>query len=185
MNEQLLRDTRAPHRPTWLWGASSQLDMVDHLHLNSELFMRLVATAGSAFGIIGFFIIFQYIFELDFSCPCKEGTNLQDCIIYMVLPALTLMLFSLLIDTGRTRTCSWYIFSTCSKGFWLIMCRSVSVAMLWMITAFIDGDWYVCLKLNSGTFEEQLHCKNKDKWTKEETVKFRIYVNESRVSESI
>ncbi|XP_046898828.1 golgin subfamily A member 6-like protein 6 [Hypomesus transpacificus] len=160
--------------------------MVDHMKMPTELLLRLVKTAGSAFGILGFFLIFQYVFELDFTCPCQQYYDELYCSIYMVVPAVTMFFFVWLIDPERMRICGWCTKNKClmrrDRKTLVLLGKSVSAASLWIISALIEGDWYVCLKLQfgNGTSEDPLACKDKNHWSHEEILNFHLNVNISR-----
>ena len=95
--------------------------------------------------------IFQYVFELDFTCPCQQYYDELYCSIYMVVPAVTMFFFVWLIDPERMRICGWCTKNKClmrrDRKTLVLLGKSVSAASLWIIAALIEGDWYVCLKL--------------------------------------
>lgn len=127
----------------------------NHPALNSEFLMKLFATGYSAFAIVAFFIIVQYIFKLDFTCPCQPYYKKIACLVYMAWPCLILCFLLMMMDPQFMKICRGECsFVHCCMFF----LRSFSAGLLWVITALINGDWFVCLR--SINPKEQLSCKD-------------------------
>ncbi|KAG7463547.1 hypothetical protein MATL_G00177850 [Megalops atlanticus] len=152
-------------------------------HLQSKLLLKLV-TAGGAVAILAFFIAFQYIFRLDFVCPCDPVRNVPFCTLYLLLPFCIMSLVLVLIDPRCTRICRFHL---CRRNCWPSMGRCFLMAMcagsLWVITALIDGDWFVCLMTtnNSVGGPLQIPCLDEHSLTSEQRVVLNHYLNLSRV----
>ncbi len=132
-------------------------------HLTTDCLKKLFEPAGSVFVAFLFLIIFQFVFKVDFECPCDPKENLQVCTIYMSLPAISLCIKVIITEestrsifcsngTGTTYKCIVFIMS---------VIKGLSVASLWIITLLIDGDWYACLKTTNYDLPpyEQIFCK--------------------------
>lgn len=132
-------------------------------HLTADYLKKLFEPAGSVFVAFLFLIIFQFVFKVDFECPCDPEENSQVCAIYMSLPAISLCIIVIITEkssmsifcsngTGTTYKCIVFIMS---------VIKGLSVASLWIITLLIDGDWYACLKTTNYDLPpyEQIFCK--------------------------
>lgn len=142
--------------------------------LTTEYLEKLSAPAGSAFVAFLFWIVFQYVFNLDFKCPCDSEKNTEVCVIYMTLPTISLFIVVMITDKyirsiccsiGRKLQCKIVIII-------MSLIRGVSVASLWMFTVLMNGDWYACLKTND--FDSL--CK---------TIKTRAEIAEIRLNKSL
>lgn len=132
-------------------------------YFNTDYLMELFVPASSAFVAFLFWIIFQFVFKLDFECPCDPRENTHVCVVYMTFPAISLCIVVMIADKSiRSIFCrngtgiQW-------KSIILVMSliKAFSVVCLWIITLLIDGDWYVCLATTNYTLPpyEQSFCK--------------------------
>lgn len=132
-------------------------------YFTTDNLKELFVPAGRAFAAFLFWIIFQYVFTLDFQCPCDPGENTHVCVVYKISPAISLFIVMMIADKRI-----FCIFCINGRG---IQCKSIillmsiikasSVACLWIIAVLIDGDWYVCLATTNYTLHpyEQSFCK--------------------------
>lgn len=141
--------------------------------------------AAATLAIIVFFLFLEVLFKFVFLCPCdpKYGRHVCFCALYMLLPACILFYICLLMDKKRMETCGWTredfpwpSFKCCA-----VFLRALSIGLVWLITVFMNGEWYVCLMTYSnGTAEEQLACKDEAVMTKTEKFYVKYYTNVSR-----
>lgn len=132
-------------------------------YFNTDYLMELFVPAGSAFVAFLFWIIFQFVFKLDFECPCDPGENTHVCAVYMTFPAISLCIVVMIADKSiRSIFCRNATGIQCKKNIFLMsLIKAFSVVCLWIITVLIDGDWYVFLATTNYTLPpyEQSFCK--------------------------
>ncbi|MEQ2246410.1 hypothetical protein ILYODFUR_038222 [Ilyodon furcidens] len=120
---------------------------------------------------------YNVLLEKDMLCTCDQV--FADCLVYMAGPFL--IIFFLMIWTDKTfmRACR-FKFTCANKGEncrtpWTSFCgllcyhsfKAFLVGLLWLVSVFIEGDWYVCC-CNNGSEQSQLACKDTKKITTEE-----------------
>lgn len=136
------------------------------------------------FTVIGSFT-YNILLDRDVACTCKDVA--QDCNIYMILPFF--IIFFLMLWTDKTLERTWkYAFVYKRKCVRTELCsvflghiiKAICVGLLWVVSVFIDGDWYVCC--NSGTEQSELACKYENNITAEENLTISSLKNKSRVS---
>lgn len=154
------------------------------LYFTTDYLKELFVPAGSAFVAFLFWIIFQYVFRLDFQCPCDPKENAHVCVVYMIFPAISLFIV-VMIAGKRIRS----IFRSNGTG---LHCKSIillmpiikafCVACLWIIVVLLDGDWYACLTTTNYSLPpyEQSFCKKIK--TPAEDAEIRTKKSLSRVS---
>lgn len=136
------------------------------------------------FTVIGSFT-YNILLDRDVACTCKDVA--QDCNIYMFLPFFIIFFLMLWTDKTLERTRK-YTFVYKLKGVRTELCsvflghiiKAICVGLLWVVSVFIDGDWYVCC--NSGTEQSELACKYENNITAEENLTISSLKNKSRVS---
>lgn len=134
-------------------------------------------------------IFFKYLF----SCPCvsAEETVLH-CWLYLLLPTAILFFVLLVLDVQLLkltqcwlcvdrRSCSPLLRSRllCS-----LLCghllRVLYASGLWIVVAFLDGGWYICMRtVPASNTGQQLACKEIP--TQQEAEELRKYSSESRI----
>ncbi|XP_056094966.1 calcium homeostasis modulator protein 6-like [Rhinichthys klamathensis goyatoka] len=133
-------------------------------YLATDDLKELFVPAGSAFITFLFWIIFQYVFKLDFQCPCDPKENTHICVVYMIFPAISLFIVVIIANKRiRSTACSNGTGIQCKSIIILMpIIKAISVACLWIIAVLIDGDWYVCLTTTNYSLPpyEQSFCKN-------------------------
>lgn len=152
--------------------------------LTTDYLKKLFEPTGSAFVAFLFWIIFQYVFKMDFKCPCDPKENVHVCAVYMTCPAISLFILLMITDkhirsifcsNGTRKTYKYIVFL-------MSFIKAFSVANLWIITVLIDGDWYVCLTTTNYDLPpyEQIFCKFSKKAP--EAAEIRTKKSLSRVS---
>ncbi|XP_062389347.1 uncharacterized protein LOC134077725 [Sardina pilchardus] len=146
---------------------------------------KMGSPATAVLALIVLFLFLELLFKFVFLCPCDPnyGRHVCFCIMYMLLPACIFFYVCLLMDNKRMETCGWTRedFPRPSTKCCTVFLKALSIGLLWLIIAFINGDWYVCLMTHSnGTAEEQLACKDEGDMTKSEKVEVTYYTNVSR-----
>lgn len=131
--------------------------------LTTDYLKNLFEPAGSAFVGFLFWIIFQYVFKMDFKCPCDPERNTHVCVVYVTLPTISLFILVMITDKHiRSIFCSNGR-GTAYKCIIILMSliKGLSVASLWIITVLMDGDWYACLTTTNYDLPpyEQTFCK--------------------------
>lgn len=165
--------------------------------LSSQL-MKKMTVDGTAPVVLLFVIVSQYILRLDFDCPCASGTlGLLLCVMYMVIPVLTIWLIMLLSDKQLKRIFK-RCFRRCCRDYelccrvenrsyyrytvWRRVIKSLMIALIWIITTLFDGDWYVCAHTFNGP-EVNISCTPNP--TQAQKIKLNALRTESKVSEII
>ncbi|XP_036417675.1 uncharacterized protein LOC118801414 [Colossoma macropomum] len=153
-----------------------------HPDFSAKALTELLSSDGGAFAVVCFFVIFQYIFKQDFFCPCDPDENIWFCIAYILLPFTIFTLIIIVVDkifleicTAQNCTYSWVIVKR--------ILRALTVGTLWIVTALMDGDWWVCYVTTSRNItarDEQPLCK--DKPTSEQSAAIRHWKSISRVT---
>ncbi|KAK7126113.1 hypothetical protein R3I93_021482 [Phoxinus phoxinus] len=132
-------------------------------YITIDYLKELFVPAGSAFVAFLLWIIFQYVFKLDFQCPCDPGKNTRVCVVYMICPAISLFIVVMIADKHIRRIfCSNGTGIKCKRMILLMaIIKALSVACLWTIAVLTDGDWYACLKTTNYSLPpyEQSFCK--------------------------
>lgn len=149
----------------------------------------------TAVTVMAMLIFFKYVF----TCPCTtpEETVLH-CWLYLCLPIGILFFIMLLVDARLLKMCRCCASgqSRCCKSaccgchhsqrcyYCGVICKHLLsvfyAASLWIVVAFIDGDWYVCVRtVNVNGTGEHIACK--DLPTPREAETLRKYDSESRV----
>lgn len=121
-------------------------------------------------------------------CTFKEQTS--ECNVYMVLPVFGIFFFVLWMDRTFQRNCKYCCTRCphecrCSPSLCSIIhdiLKASSVSLLWAISLFIDGDWYVCCLSDHSGNQTQLACKDKNNLTAEEQTSKAELKNKSMVS---
>lgn len=151
--------------------------------------------------IVGSFT-YNILLDRDVVCTCIDVA--EDCYIYLLLPAIIIFLLILWTDKTLQRTCKYYIFLVSrqdqllydqpaqpkdTKGcgklcgvFWICIFKGLCVGVLWPISVFIDGEWFVCCRNDHSETQSWLACKDKTNITAEEKVIIGTLKNKSRVS---
>lgn len=138
--------------------------------------------------------VHNYVLDEDLNCTCDA--DITTCSFYLVLPFL--ILFSLQLWTDEPFKRVWkYTCPTCTCccccckcrcKLFLVLClqimKAVCIGLLWVLSVFIDGDWFVCC---CNTYKEhpQLGCKDKENITAEERVLIAKLKNKSMVSKVV
>lgn len=155
--------------------------------LTFKALKKVFEPAGSAFAAFLCWIIFQYVFKMDFKCPCDINENTRVCAVYMSLPTISLFIVMMIIDKHiRNIFCSNGTVKPWKKWkcivFFMSIINALSVACLWIITVLMDGDWYVCLKTTKDNLKtsEQTFCKMTK--TAAENADIKVHESISRVS---
>ncbi|XP_049340862.1 calcium homeostasis modulator protein 2-like [Astyanax mexicanus] len=150
-----------------------------HPKFTTQVLTQLLSSAGGAFVVIIFLVAFQYIFKLEFDCPCDPEENLWFCLVYIFAPIL---IFALII-IGADRI----LWKVCTSGYYFIclkrLVRALTVGVLWFVTALLDGDLIVCFMTTSENITvrtEQPVCKKEP--TSDEFANITRQKNLSRVS---
>ncbi|CAI5657629.1 unnamed protein product [Oreochromis niloticus] len=143
--------------------------------------------------VVGTFT-YNILLDRDVTCTCKDVA--QECTIYMTLPFLIIFFLMLWTDKTLERTCKYTFLCERKKpernnqvlcghvrkqlcGVFIIhIFKAISVGLLWVVSVFIDGDWYVCCQ--SGTEESELACKDEINITAQENVIISSLKNQSR-----
>ncbi|KAJ0037062.1 hypothetical protein NL108_018374 [Boleophthalmus pectinirostris] len=118
---------------------------------------------------------YRFLFEKDLPCTC--GNPVQDCILYMLLPFLIILMAQLWMDRACQRSCVGCSCSCCCFIF-SRLCTAFFVSGIWPVSVLIDGDWSVCC------FNEVVHkisCKNERERTDKEQDILRDIQDFSRV----
>nr|XP_029534561.1 uncharacterized protein LOC115140353 [Oncorhynchus nerka] len=103
---------------------------------------------------VTFFVLFLYQVVLDehLKCSCKDGVKPEvtynQCIFYMLFPALILFLLTLWMEGEFQRVLRIIRICGCIlwRRFLAILIKAVAIGSLWVVSVLFDGDWYVCLK---------------------------------------
>lgn len=139
--------------------------------------------------IVGSFT-YNVLLERDIQCTCEAVA--MHCSLYMFLPFLIILFLILWTDKTLKRTLKYTLGYKRKNGekqcvrkqlCGVIVKRifkALCVGALWIVSVFVDGDWYVCCL--SGTENSQLACKDKTNITAEENVIINSLKNNSRVS---
>lgn len=160
--------------------------------------MKKLTVGGTAPVVLLFVIVSQYILRLDFDCPCTSG-NLGRllCAMYMVIPFLIILLIMLLSDKQIKRVfrrcfqCCCCDFKFCctakNKSYYCYtVCRrfmkALIIALMWIITALFEGDWYLCVRTFNGT-DVDISCTKNPSHAEE--IKLNALRIESKVSKII
>ncbi|CAB1322414.1 unnamed protein product [Coregonus sp. 'balchen'] len=82
----------------------------------------------------------------------------NQCTLYMVLPALILILLTLWMDGQFQRVLRMTCRCRCRCNLWgillAILIKAAAIGLLWVVSVLLDGDWYVCYQ------RAMLPCKN-------------------------
>ncbi|XP_052335520.1 uncharacterized protein LOC127911800 [Oncorhynchus keta] len=120
---------------------------------------------------VTFFVLFLYQVVLDehLKCSCKDGVKPEvtcnQCIIYMLFPALILFLLTLWMDGEFQRVLRIIRICRCNlwRRFFAMLFKAFAIGSLWVVSVLFDGDWYVCYKRvklpcrnNTTPFQEEL-----------------------------
>ncbi|CAI5648771.1 unnamed protein product [Oreochromis niloticus] len=121
--------------------------------------------------------IFTYIVLLhrDMPCTCKDQT--KQCNEYMALPFVLVFFIMLFIDKTFRRTTKHGATFLC-----IVIKRTIKaslIGLLWVVAVFIDGDWYVCCKIDE--VKKMLPCKKKENLTSEEFAEITDLKNTSQI----
>ncbi|XP_029617821.1 uncharacterized protein LOC115199647 [Salmo trutta] len=122
---------------------------------------------------VTFFALFLYQVVLDehLKCLCKDGVKPEvtrnQCFLYMFLPVLILFLFILWMDGDFQRVLRIPCICRCNllRRLVTILIKAAAIGMLWVVSVFIDGDWYVCYQ------RAMLPCRNNTTPSEEELEK--------------
>ncbi|KAI4898115.1 hypothetical protein NFI96_015374 [Prochilodus magdalenae] len=155
-----------------------------HPDFTSEGLSKVLLSAGGAFAIIFFFVTFQYIFKLEFICPCEPNENWKVCIVYIGAPFFIFFIIILVVDKIFLEACATRPFCSFCKScaLWKRIGRAFAVSMLWIATVLLDGDCLVCFETTSWNItvrSEQPACKKET--TSEEFASIRYFSGISRV----
>lgn len=142
--------------------------------------------------ITGIFI-YNVLSERDVECTCKDKT--YECIIYMTVPIVIILLLLLWINKPFQRLCRHeFVFQwtecklTClyRKRFLCIIFyhifKALFLGLLWIVVVLIDGDWYVCCLNDGSKKQEHLACKDKKDITADEKLIIAKLKDTSKVS---
>ncbi|KAL2081075.1 hypothetical protein ACEWY4_022928 [Coilia grayii] len=145
-----------------------------------------MVSAARVLAFIALLLFYEILFRLVFLCPCDPNyaRHVCFCVLYIVLPACIFFNICILLDKlqacgGCTRTREHLPRSSvrCCAAF----PRALSMGLLWLITALMNGDWYLCLMTQSNdTAVEQLACKENTDMTMKDQLDVRYYTNVSR-----
>lgn len=143
---------------------------------------RFIKTAGVYTTIIGIFT-YHVLLDKDMPCTCREQT--RDCMLYLFLPGFIITVLMLWLD----KTCLLAIRYMCREfddsPCCFFVCRLVKgllVGLLWVVSVFLDGDWYVCCLNDGSKKQSMLACKDKANITSEDRRLIAELKNKSRVS---
>ncbi|XP_055369967.1 uncharacterized protein LOC114869047 isoform X2 [Betta splendens] len=126
-------------------------------------------------------VIFTYniLLNRDVTCSCEK--QVTECGLYFTLPGIIVLFLILWMDKKFIKICRYSVTEcTCCYG-WYIVYHSVKatfIALLWIVTLLIDGDWYVCC--SNFTNQTMLACIN-EKMTPTEQRAFVELKNTSRI----
>uniref|UniRef100_A0A3B1IDT0 Uncharacterized protein n=1 Tax=Astyanax mexicanus TaxID=7994 RepID=A0A3B1IDT0_ASTMX len=131
-----------------------------HPDFSAKALTQLLSSAGGAFLVVICLVAFQFIFKLEFDCPCDPEENLWFCLVYIFAPILIFALIIIGADRIFCKVCSFRYYLICIKR----LVRALTVGVLWFVTALLDGDLIVCLMTTSKNITvrtEQPACKEK------------------------
>ncbi len=147
---------------------------------------------GTFFAIIVIFL-YDVVFNMSFNCSC--GEQVHYCNSYMALPCCSLIFIQLWMDKTLLGALKFTFISKSGDECCKIQCRSrffcvlllhfikaLFVGVLWVVVVLIDGDWYVCCKIDPSDKRKKLPCRKTDNITLEEHKIIADLKNESSVS---
>ncbi|XP_041858883.1 uncharacterized protein LOC121651080 isoform X2 [Melanotaenia boesemani] len=125
----------------------------------------------------------------DMECNCEDVV--RDCLVHMFLPC-GIFIFLILWTDKTCHQASKYTFA-CQingkgKGYRKTFCcflvarviRAFCVGHLWVVSLFIDGDWYVCFAVYRFDQQKPLACLKKENMTAGEEMAIIQLKNDSR-----
>ncbi|KAJ8247193.1 hypothetical protein GJAV_G00259810 [Gymnothorax javanicus] len=134
---------------------------------------NFVNSQGGIIALTIVLMVLQYATQMDFLCPCEDEQNKVFGALYLVLPFITLFWFVLLINPKE-------VFQKNRKSTFL---RALLLAMLWLITALLDGDVVACLAVRSNNIEGgQVVCLQASIQSAEDQRNISYYKNVSYMS---
>ncbi|KAI4898117.1 hypothetical protein NFI96_015376 [Prochilodus magdalenae] len=153
-----------------------------HPEFSAKALTEVLSSAGGAFAVVFFFVIFQYIFKQEFFCPCDPDENIYFCMAYIFLPFIIFALIIIVVDKIFLEICA---FPKCTSSWVMVkrILRALCVGTLWIITALLDGDLLVCYATTSRNItmrSEQPLCKKEP--TSDEFSSIRHWESTSRVT---
>lgn len=136
-------------------------------------------------------ITYNALFEREVACTCKD----QDihCNLYMSIPIFVIMLMLLWKDKTfigvcryrcmkRNRKCGCNCTGKYVRVILLQIGKAAMVGLLWLVSVFMDGDWYACCHNGLSGLDAQIPCKEKATRTIEEQEMIDNLKNDSKVS---
>lgn len=134
---------------------------------------------------------YHVIYDIDFPCPSKafSAHEKADCYLYLILPTLVILILLLLIDQDFHRLCRARFNGKCSCSYNALchavvvhLVQALCVGLIWTVSVFLDGDWWVCCQNDGNKTEIEIACKDKTMWTPEEKATMTPLKNRSWVS---
>ncbi|XP_029619609.1 uncharacterized protein LOC115200579 [Salmo trutta] len=125
--------------------------MMEHFKPAFDILLERVRRSGNFYMTFFVLILYHVVFDDQLKCSCEHGVIKPDitsdqCIFYMVFPTLILILLTLWMDGEFQRVLR--ITCRCRCNLWGrllgIIFKAASIGLLWVVTVFMDGDWYVC-----------------------------------------
>ncbi|XP_034721526.1 uncharacterized protein LOC117940306 [Etheostoma cragini] len=122
--------------------------------------------------------VHNVVLDKDLECSCKQ--QVLDCNFYMIMPSFLVFILQLWTDTTFQRALKYTCACTCDcpcgcekrcKLFCVLVyhiVKAVLVALLWVTSVYIDGDWFVCCMNDESEQQAQLACKEKHNLTAED-----------------
>ncbi|CAK6980119.1 uncharacterized protein LOC113744745 [Scomber scombrus] len=121
-------------------------------------------------------IIFTYTILMDRDMPCTCKPQDDDCNFYMGVPFLIVFVLILRVDRNFQRVWRYTCTPSCTDGersscstwccnsfLWISLrqiIKTALVALLWVVSVLIDGDWWVCCRNDRSVQQAQLACKD-------------------------
>ncbi|XP_051282597.1 uncharacterized protein LOC127378077 isoform X2 [Dicentrarchus labrax] len=129
-----------------------------------DIFPKFLLKQFSTFIAIIVIFVYNVVLNKDLKCSCQQQT--RNCNLYMALPFCILFVLQLWTDKTFQRTLK-YGCTFC----WVLLChilKAVFVGLLWVVSVFVDGDWFVCCWNDHSDKQAQLACKEEKDITPEE-----------------
>ena len=156
--------------------------MAPKANISADLLKKLLS-AGSGPVLVLLIILTQYVFKLDFTCPCSSSKESKVITgMYLLLPCCTIFFVAILTDRQFKKAVGYCCSARSCCCPWRQFFKGLTVASMWVITALLDGDWFICMMTRDGNYTD-ISCK--DIRTEEQTVVFNELKSKSQVSETV
>ena len=153
--------------------------MVQHKGAISADLLKKLLSAGSAPVLVILIVLSQYVFQLDFTCPCSPSAGSKVITaMYLVLPWFTLFIIAFLTDRQLKKAFGCCCSECSSNRPWKHIFKVLTISSMWIITAMLDGDWFICVKTMNGN-NTDISCKKNR--TKQESLVINHMKSESQV----